>query len=353
MTKILNDLKKDVYEKVLGKLKKTEDPRKLAQTEYRINGLGNKIEKYNLLENYISQLCSFEFNFGTEEILLTQSEVARQFAAANAGNVGHSEKLHPEIKSNYEEMEKSHLRIAEVLEKAASEIKAIKEEINRQAELIKSAPKPKHSHEHAAQNIAESVRENGWIVMAITGEIPFAYTIGLYKNFKHPEIIVTAIDSHQASSLLNYLCKQVKEGKRFETGTVYEKDDHSHRHVFLKVDNKYRRDYLGTGINFYGGLHFPVIQRVTADKKEIFPWEEGCDPVLKHAQKILGKVELINDNLDLWLSIITVCNFVARNFLNRFLKALGVKPLCIYASNLFHCQRVIFISNYKKRYSYE
>lgn len=292
MNKLLNEMKREVYTNVSAKLEKTEDPEKLSQSNPRINGQGIQIETYNLLEHYVKEMCGFDFKFGSHEILLTQSEIARHFASITRQNVDKAERFNPELKNYYEEMERLYLNIAERFDQTAQEIKAIKDEINNQSELINSAPKTKMTHEHFAKNLIETVKEGGWSIMAVSDGIPFAYTIGLYKNFKHPEIVVMAINAQQSASLLNYLGEQVKEGKRFETGEIYEKDEESHRHVFLKVENKYRNDYFGKAIEFYSGLHFPIIQRVTADKQEIFPWEEGCDPVVKHAQKILGKVEL-------------------------------------------------------------
>ncbi len=293
--KVVNDLKKYTYESVSKEIKETGDSSNLTRNSPRINGEGTKIEDYKILEDAVNHLCVFDIRFGTHSVLQSQAKIQRFFAKSHQPSIEMAEKFNPVLKPYFEEIVDSNLKIAEILENASLEVKALTDNINKQLELAYSVDAPKVSHENLAQIIAGSIKDRGWAVMTITGEIPFAYTIGLYKNFKHPEIVVMAIDGKQASSLLNYLGEQIKEGKRFEVGKTYEKEEGLHRHVFLKVENKYRQDYFGKAIEFYNGLLFPVIQRVTADKQEIFPWEEGCDPVLKFAQKILGKVELTNN----------------------------------------------------------
>lgn len=263
----------------------------------RISADGMNIEQVSRAKQYIENLCNMSLHLPFDAIPGLEAEVARQ----------HAEYWDPDADTNIafkklrSEIAEKYLKIAEILDKAADDINEVNKEIHiRLTKLDEESSKPQVSvssadiRRTAQQKIAQTINEHGWMVMAVPDNegTPFAYTIGLYKNFKHPEIIVTAIDPQQALALLNFLGEQIKEGKKFEIGKTFEKDDASHRHVFLKVENKYYSYYLGSAKDYYNGVHFPAIQRLTADKQEIFPWEKGCDPTVKIAQKVLGKINL-------------------------------------------------------------
>lgn len=60
--------------------------------------------------------------------------------------------------------------------------------------------------------------EPGWKVMGIAadkGSPGFAYTIGLYHNYKHPEIILFGLSVDIAFTLLNDVGARVKGGRSF------------------------------------------------------------------------------------------------------------------------------------------
>ncbi len=84
--------------------------------------------------------------------------------------------------------------------------------------------------------------------------------------------------------------EEIRNGKRFEPGKIQKKEEGSHRCAYVKVERKYLRDYMGIALEYYNGLSFPVIQRVSAGKQDCFPWEEGCDGEQVKIQKILGVV---------------------------------------------------------------
>lgn len=142
------------------------------------------------------------------------------------------------------------------------------------------------------RKVARQVRESGLSVIAVGGELSFAFTVGLYKNYKHPEIVVTAIGGQQAGDLLNLLAERIKAGTRFRVGHIYEADDELRRSTYITVKKKRYEEYLGTAIGYYRGSDFPAIQRVSADAAGLFPWEEGCDPNLRLHQKLLGTREI-------------------------------------------------------------
>jgi hypothetical protein len=142
------------------------------------------------------------------------------------------------------------------------------------------------------RKVAKQVRETGLSVIAVGGDFSYAFTVGLYKTYQHPEIVVTAIGAEQAADLLNLLAERIRAGERFRVGQVYDGDDEMRRSTYLTVKKKRYDDYLGTALGYYRGPNFPAIQRVSADAAGLFPWEPGCDPDMKLHQKLLGTREI-------------------------------------------------------------
>lgn len=63
------------------------------------------------------------------------------------------------------------------------------------------------------EKILMDIEKFGWTVVLIEGTdyLPtFAYTIGLYKNYKHPEIIAFGLDIETLFETLNSIGEMVK-----------------------------------------------------------------------------------------------------------------------------------------------
>jgi hypothetical protein len=60
--------------------------------------------------------------------------------------------------------------------------------------------------ENDEEKILMDIEKFGWTVIMVDGTdyLPtFAYTIGLYKNYKHPEIIAFGLDSETLFGTIN------------------------------------------------------------------------------------------------------------------------------------------------------
>jgi hypothetical protein len=65
----------------------------------------------------------------------------------------------------------------------------------------------------------------GWAVRNVgagsePGEAAFSYTVGL-TAFDHPEVAITDMPFKAAQTFLNNIGSDVKDGKRFDAGTVF------------------------------------------------------------------------------------------------------------------------------------
>jgi hypothetical protein len=118
----------------------------------------------------------------------------------------------------------------------------------------------------------------------------FAYTIGLYRRFKHPEIICFNLNHQVSAQLLNHVCEQIKESHSFETGKNYSGVLKHYDVQFLKVEKGYYRDYLGYAVWYYGKeIDFTALQLVWPDRRNAFPWENNFMPAYKFKQPLLDR----------------------------------------------------------------
>ena len=74
------------------------------------------------------------------------------------------------------------------------------------------------------EKLVADVKEYGWHVVKIVekDETPgWAFSVGLYKNFNHPEIVVFGLNDEVAHFLINAIGGEVRAGKRFATDGLY------------------------------------------------------------------------------------------------------------------------------------
>lgn len=132
----------------------------------------------------------------------------------------------------------------------------------------------------------------GWIVVLLeaTDYLPsFAYTVGLLKNYNHPEIIAFGLTTKSLHLLLNDAGEIVKSGGTIEVERKYDDFFENSDTQFIKVDDRNILDYFGQAISFYSSTSFPAIQLVWTDRNNRFPWEQGYEEEFEHRQPLLDR----------------------------------------------------------------
>jgi hypothetical protein len=135
------------------------------------------------------------------------------------------------------------------------------------------------------------VREHGWhvIMVAADEEGPaFAYSIGLFHNFDHPEVIIFGLGIRDMHQIINGIGEQIRVGGKFgdldESGDVLE----SYNVIFRSTARKHYRQYLGYASWFYQGDQFPVLQCVWPDSEHQYPWHPLFNQKLAVRQPVLS-----------------------------------------------------------------
>ena len=153
-------------------------------------------------------------------------------------------------------------------------------------------PKPEDDSE---QKICADVVRHSCHIVTIPedSEGPkYSFSIGLYLNFQHPEIVIFGLSQQVAATTINEICAKVESGARFQAEQETDEFFTQAKVSFVAVDPKNYREFLGCARWFYRSLdnNFPVLQAVWTDKLGKFPWETGhvqqaakLQPLLNHA----------------------------------------------------------------------
>lgn len=128
------------------------------------------------------------------------------------------------------------------------------------------------------------------IMIEETDYLPsFAYSIGLWEKFKHPELICFGLSIETLHTLVNEVASLVKEGQSIQIDEIYDEIFQDSSARFIKVDNRNLSDYFGTAINYYDSDSFSAIQLVWTDRNDKFPWEEDFQEEFIYKQPLLDR----------------------------------------------------------------
>lgn len=145
----------------------------------------------------------------------------------------------------------------------------------------------------AKQTIIENIKKHDCHIALFEPDnyLPgFAYTIGLYEKFRHPEIICFGLSSNVLGAILNHARDLARQGEILTPNKMYSGFLNGYDIQFLPVDNAYYPDYLGYGGWYYDmNFDFPVLQLVWPDKEHQFPWDENFNSDWKFKQPLLDR----------------------------------------------------------------
>jgi Domain of unknown function (DUF4262) len=140
------------------------------------------------------------------------------------------------------------------------------------------------------EKLLADVKEYGWHVLKILDkdEAPgWAFSVGLYKNFNHPEIIVFGFDEDLSHSVINTIGEEVRSGKKFVVDALYKDLIETYSCTFRPVNEVWYYHFLGYANWFYQGQGYPSLQCIWPDKNERFPWHPEFNPNWLWAQPLL------------------------------------------------------------------
>ncbi len=135
----------------------------------------------------------------------------------------------------------------------------------------------KIAKDDAERKALANIKKHGLHVMHVFGDEknpPFSYSVGLFENYLHPEIVIIGLKYELAHVLLNNMAHDIKNGKNFTAKEFHEGVLDDFLCYFGEVPKTDYKEYVGWAIWFYEGYDFPLLQCVYPTVKGKFPWEK-------------------------------------------------------------------------------
>jgi hypothetical protein len=143
------------------------------------------------------------------------------------------------------------------------------------------------------KQLLADIEKHGWLVFKVLEDDKgpgFCYSVGLFKKFNHPEILIVGLDLDIAHELINEIGEYIGKGRNYESGRLYADILDDFNCLMLSVDKKYFREYFGYALWFYKSDSFPVLQCIYPTIKGIYPWEKEWPKDLIQIQPVLGNL---------------------------------------------------------------
>lgn len=139
------------------------------------------------------------------------------------------------------------------------------------------------------KTLAQQIENYGFAVRMIPAEADypaFAYTIGLWERYQHPEIIILGLPIETMHQILNNVGEAVQNGTQFLVGNHYQDIVNQYPVTFVAVEKRYFSEYFGQAIHYYDTENFTALQLLWTDKNGKFPFEKDFDEKLKKLQSL-------------------------------------------------------------------
>lgn len=153
-----------------------------------------------------------------------------------------------------------------------------------------------HDLSSARQKIVHDVNVFGWHVMQVLpgqAHPGWSYSIGLYRNFHHPEVVVFGLGPDTMHAVINIVGRAARAGRSFGDGDVSEELLVRYACTFRFVDSVWYPHLLGFATWFYDSGTFPVLQVFWPDQESRYPWQPGFSARLRDQQPLLFNSDVI------------------------------------------------------------
>lgn len=144
------------------------------------------------------------------------------------------------------------------------------------------------------RKLLSDIERVGWHVVMIPeeeGTPGWSFSVGLFKRFNHPEIVVFGLPLELSGEVINAIGRDIKKGQAFEAGQEYPEILEGVLCTFRPVLRQWYRPFLGYAGWYYRGPEFPVLQCIWPDKKQHYPWDPKFKKAWYWAQPLLFEQE--------------------------------------------------------------
>jgi hypothetical protein len=151
-----------------------------------------------------------------------------------------------------------------------------------------------HANDPNDQRVIDDVERYGLHITNILaeGELPpFSFTIGLYKTWRHPEVLIYGLKHESAQDILNGVADELRRGRAFSAGEEYEGLLEGYRCTFKPIPASQIAEHLGVASWFYEHEPFPASQLIYPDRSHRWPWDPGTTETFRRQQLVLADTQ--------------------------------------------------------------
>jgi len=139
------------------------------------------------------------------------------------------------------------------------------------------------------EKLVRNIEEHGCHILLVGPDHPkWAYSVGLYDRFQHPEIIIFGLKPEVAQWMINELAARIQKGERFEDGATADgllEGDYTC--TTRTMADEWRDPLIGYATWFYRRGDVPVVQCLWPDMEARPPWSHDFDPKYAPLQPLL------------------------------------------------------------------
>jgi len=118
----------------------------------------------------------------------------------------------------------------------------------------------------------------------------WGYTIGLWQQHSHPEVIIFGLGPGLCVQLLNRINKFLKDGRRFDGGTSADDVLAGYLCYFENILPANYGDWFAGDTWFYDGDDFSAVQMIWPTPGHVYPWQTEADDDLATVQPIISSL---------------------------------------------------------------
>jgi hypothetical protein len=151
---------------------------------------------------------------------------------------------------------------------------------------------PAISEEDRDRKLLSDIEEIGWHDIMIPEDDdgpPFTYSIGLFRTFDHPEIIILGLDLDLMHQMINLIGEEIRQDRRFADGESVSGILEGYKVRFLHVVRRHYPEHFGYAHWYYKGDDFPALQCLWPDRQGRFPTDAGYPEPLRARQPLLAE----------------------------------------------------------------
>ena len=143
------------------------------------------------------------------------------------------------------------------------------------------------------QRVIDDVATYRWHCVSIHPEgdhVGYAFTVGLFQSFGHPELIIFGLSAQIAHQILAIAADAAKAGAPLDLAQPTDALLNDYICCFVEVPRTEYYENVGYCRWYYQGNNFPLYQIVWPSRSGLYPWHEQAPPEFRAAQPVIAHV---------------------------------------------------------------